>query len=328
MDQRLKEAQCGFISINQESHITEVNQTFLEWMEYEQNEILGKHFEYLLSTPNKMIYHSYFYPNIHLYQQVEELFIRIKSKSGNSIPYLMNAKQFEENGVKVIDCILVQMKKRIDYELELRATKSQLETAYAKKQEAFEKLEQLHLQIEIKQLELMEINSGLIVVTNTDKLTGISNRKFFQEKLEEQIDLFHRKGIIFSLCIIDIDHFKKVNDTYGHPVGDSVLVKLAKILQSSARPEDVVARFGGEEFTIIQPNLNEQDAIFFAEQLTQTVEHSVWEETGSLTISIGVATFSAGDTELSIVKHADQALYMSKHNGRNRATHFNRIYSY
>ncbi|WP_431028488.1 sensor domain-containing diguanylate cyclase [Lysinibacillus sp. LZ02] len=322
MDERLKEAPCGFISMNHEGFITEVNQTFLHWMGYVEEELVGKHFESLLPISNKLIFHSYFYPNINLYGYVEELFISFRNSSNASIPYLMNARQYERDGIELIDCILVQMKKRIDYELELRSTKRKMEEAYVEKNKALAKLEQIYKEIEQKQAELIAINSGLIEISYTDKLTGIKNRRFFQEKLEEHIDLYRKGGKSFSLFILDIDYFKKVNDTYGHQIGDVVLVKLAKILSNHVRSEDVAARFGGEEFTIILPNTNAIEAKHIAEKLNHVVEQAEWEETGGLTVSIGIATFTDQDTEASIILNADQALYASKKNGRNRATHF------
>ncbi|MFJ7729696.1 sensor domain-containing diguanylate cyclase [Neobacillus sp. NPDC097160] len=325
MDERLREAPCGFISIDRNGYMMEINKTFLEWMGCKQEDLVGKHFESLLTTGNKLIFHSYFYPNINLHGYVEELFINLRNQNGESVPYLMNARRLEQGSIEMIDCILVQMKKRIDYELELRTTKKQMEEAYIKKDLAFAKLEQIYLEIEKKQIELMEINSGLVEISNTDKLTGIPNRRFFQEKLEEQIEWYRKEQKTFSLLIIDIDHFKKVNDTYGHQIGDIVLVKLAIILKNQARPEDIPARFGGEEFTIILPNTDVEEAIAIAQNLNQKVEIAEWKETGSLTISIGAATFTKKDTEESIMKNADQALYASKEMGRNRATHFREL---
>lgn len=322
MDERLKEAPCGFLSIDYDGYMTEVNQTFLEWIGYTEEELIGKHLEYLLPISNKVMFHSYFYPTINLHSHVDELFISFKNCNNVAIPFLMNARQYEKKGVKRIDCILVQMKKRIDYELELRSIKRKMEEAYIEKNEALAKLEQIYKEIEKKQEELIMMNLDLVEMSYTDKLTGIKNRRFFQEKLEEHMRLYHNEGRTFSLMLADIDYFKKVNDTYGHQIGDVVLIKLASILQSFARPDDVVARFGGEEFTIILSNTSTSEAKQLAEQLNRVVEQAQWEEIGSLTISIGIATFTKQDTGTTIVLNADQALYASKQNGRNRATHF------
>lgn len=325
MDRRLREAPCGFISFDNNGYIIEVNETFLKLTGYKEEELVGNHIESLLTKANKMIFHSYFYPNINLHGHIEELFINFRNQDGESLPYLMNARVFEQDDLKRIDCILVQMKKRIDYELELRLTKRQMEEAYVEKNKALEKLEEIYNQIEKKQLELMEINLDLVKISNTDKLTGIGNRRYFQEKLEEQIELYQKEEKLFSLLIIDIDYFKKVNDTYGHQIGDIVLEKLAHILKNKIRLEDILSRFGGEEFTIILPNTDEEEAMLIAERLNLAVEASEWQQIRSLTVSIGVATFTDNDTELSIVKNADKALYYSKEKGRNRSTHFSKL---
>lgn len=325
MDERLRIAPCGFFSIDEKGFVMEVNGTFLEWLGYEEEALIGKHIESLLPRGAILIFHSYFFPTINLYGCVEELFISCRNAGGQSIPFLLNAKSREWKGQKVIDCIVVQMKKRMDYEVELRTAKRRMEEAYREQEQALAKLKQINQEIEAKQAELIAINSGLLELSHTDKLTGLRNRRFFQEKLEEQVQLYNQEGTDFSLLIIDIDFFKQVNDTYGHQVGDNVLVHLANVLESYTRPADIVSRFGGEEFTALLPQTTADEAKMLADRLNQAVEQSVWEEIGSLTVSIGVATFTAGDTETSILVHADQALYAAKRNGRNRALHFDEI---
>lgn len=209
MDDRLRYAPCGYVSITHEGIIKDVNQTFLDRMGYKQVDLVHKHFESIMSTANKLIFHSYFYPFINLNGQVEELFINLKDSDGKAVPYLLNGRRLECEGVEVIDCILVQMGKRIDYELELRSAKKQIEVAYWEKDQALAELKRIHLEIEQKQAELLEMNAVLVELSNTDKLTGLKNRRFLQEKLEEQIVGYGQVQTAFSLCIIDIDHFKK-----------------------------------------------------------------------------------------------------------------------
>ncbi|MFJ7665690.1 sensor domain-containing diguanylate cyclase [Lysinibacillus sp. NPDC097195] len=323
MDTRLNYAPCGFIAITQDGVITEVNQTFLEWMGYERVDLLHQHIEFLMSMPNKMIFHSYFYPTINLNDHVEELFISLKHRNSAAIPFLLNGKKYVAGEVECIDCVLVPMKKRVDYELELRSAKKQLEAAYLEKDQALVKLEQIHLEIEQKQQELLHINATLVELAATDKLTGLKNRRFFQEKLDEQLVLFNKTAKPFSLLILDIDHFKKVNDTFGHQVGDEVLAQLAQLLSDQTRQADIVARYGGEEFVVILPETGVHDSLIIAEQLRQAVEHAQWP-TGSITISIGIATVTDKDNDVTILKKADEALYISKENGRNRVSHSDR----
>ena len=320
MDDRLRYAPCGYVSITHEGIIKDVNQTFLDRMGYKQVDLVHKHFESIMSTANKLIFHSYFYPFINLNGHVEELFINLKDSKGQAVPYLLNGRRLECEGVEIIDCILVQMGKRIDYELELRSAKKQIEEAYWEKDQALAKLKQIHLEIEQKQAELMEMNAVLVELSNTDKLTGLKNRRFLQEKLEEQIAGYGQVQAAFSLCIIDIDHFKKVNDTYGHQTGDYVLEKLASILKLQSREEDIAARYGGEEFVLLLPNTDISESKIIAENLRQSIAYSTWEM-GHITVSMGIATFIPTDSETTLLQKADQALYASKEHGRNRVTH-------
>ncbi|GGH30803.1 hypothetical protein GCM10008013_34120 [Paenibacillus segetis] len=298
----------------------DVNHTFLDIMGYSREDLVQQHFESIMSTANKLIFHTYFYPFINLNGHVEEMFISLRDRKGLAIPFLLNGRRFEKEGVEIIDCILMQMGKRIDYEVEIRTAKRQIEEAYWEKDQALEELQQLHAEIEQKQQELMDLNADLLKLSVTDKLTGLNNRRFFEDKLAEQIALYGKIQQPFSLYIIDIDHFKKVNDTWGHPIGDLVLVRLAEILQSHVRSEDMVARLGGEEFVLILPNLDAAESKRRAEDLRLAVERATWE-TGDITVSIGIATYSPMDSDASILKKADLALYASKENGRNRITH-------
>ncbi|GGD78183.1 sensor domain-containing diguanylate cyclase [Paenibacillus nasutitermitis] len=320
MDERLNNAPCGYISITQQGYITKVNQTFLDWMEYDSADLLTKHIESIMSTANKLVFHSYFYPNINLHGHVEELFIRLKHKSGETVPYLLNGRRFDQAGVEMIDCILVQMRKRIEYEQELRSAKKQIEDAYWENDRALEKLKDIHQEIETKQTELLRMNAVLVELSNTDKLTGLRNRRFMQEKLEELIAGFTPTGDAFSLLILDIDHFKKINDTYGHQTGDRVLEQLADILKANAGVKDIACRYGGEEFVVILPGTNALESKITAENLRRTIASSIWE-TGCVTVSIGIATCTPADSAESILKNADRALYASKESGRNRVTH-------
>lgn len=322
MDRRLAQLPCGILSLNTNYEILEVNETFLEWTKYQNEQLIGMPIEKLFPAGNKLIFHSYVYPNMSMHKHVEELFIHIYTATQEKMPFLLNAKEVQFDGETMVDIVLMPMKKRIDYEHEIRNTKLLLEKAYVEKNKAFDHLHHIYEQIEQKQLELIQINSQLVEISNTDKLTGIANRRSFQQQLETHIGQFHDEGLPFSLLIIDIDYFKKVNDTYGHQVGDMILAQLAMILQQEARATDTVARFGGEEFTILLGQTKAAEAMAVAQKLIEQVESAHWPTIGRLTISIGCATFKESDTESTLLQHADEALYESKHNGRNQATQY------
>ncbi|MGB3103071.1 MAG: GGDEF domain-containing protein, partial [Psychrobacillus psychrotolerans] len=125
---------------------------------------------------------------------------------------------------------------------------------------------------------------------------------------------------LFSLLILDIDHFKTVNDTHGHLVGDKVLIQLTKLLTDFFPEEYTIARYGGEEFVVILPLRNEEESLKEAELLRSTIQSAQWEIM-KITVSIGVATSNPMDTTSSIMAHADKALYSSMESGRNKVTH-------
>ncbi len=326
MDARLNEVPCGFLAMGQDGNIIDVNRTFLEWTGYEKQQLMNVHIEELLTVANKLIFHSYFYPNIKLYGHVCELLIHLQHVDDKNVAYLMNARRHQCDGIEVTDCIFVKMEKRMNYEMELRTKKVQLEEAYKEQELALAEIKVLHEEIEFKQQELMKINTKLIEVSNIDHLTNIANRRHFQEKIESYIGNVHKTDQIFSLCILDIDYFKKVNDTFGHIVGDEVLRKLAELLKTYLRPQDFLARYGGEEFIIILPNANAIEALNIAQFLNKTIEQADWKEVGSLTISLGVATCEEKCTPTSLIAAADEALYASKRGGRNQVIHYDSMY--
>lgn len=155
----------------------------------------------------------------------------------------------------------------------------------------------------------------------TDGLTGLTNHRSFQDRLSQIHDLAERTGQKYALILTDIDHFKKVNDTYGHPVGDQVLRRVADVFRGRARKVDVVARYGGEEFVLVLPDTSGEGAEHFANQLRQEIgELCMTSEQGSfkVTISMGVAEFPTdGRDRMALIEKADQALYFCKEHGRN-----------
>jgi len=176
--------------------------------------------------------------------------------------------------------------------------------------------------------DLEQANLKLLTMASTDILTSLKNRRAFDEKLGMLTSLAHRNASPLSLLMIDIDHFKKYNDEYGHLAGDEALRILAGILAATARQSDVVARYGGEEFVVILPDTGEEGAMQLAERFRTAVQDHAWEKK-CLTISLGAATlslekdeeFDKADSINTLMRRADRALYSSKDAGRNRVTH-------
>jgi two-component system, cell cycle response regulator len=157
-----------------------------------------------------------------------------------------------------------------------------------------------------------------------DGLTQVYNRRYFQEALEREIQRSRRYGHAFSLVLLDIDHFKQINDRYGHQAGDTVLRKLGALVQNKVRANDLVARIGGEEFALILPESQAGGAYALAEKLRRSVEQETFRHENELipvTVSLGLTEFQptlAGDNADHLVKRADQLLYAAKKAGRNR----------
>lgn len=151
-----------------------------------------------------------------------------------------------------------------------------------------------------------------------DSLTGLYNRARLYEWLEQSRGEHERYGTPFSVIMYDIDHFKAVNDRFGHPAGDEVLRELTRRVNEALREADVVARWGGEEFLVLAPLSDARGAADLAERLRQTVARRPFEGVGTVTISLGVATYEAGETVERLERRVDEALYAAKAAGRNR----------
>lgn len=165
--------------------------------------------------------------------------------------------------------------------------------------------------------QLREKNMRLAQLVKEDGLTGLYNHKYIMEMLEKEIDRAQRYSTALSVLMFDIDHFKLVNDNYGHHIGDVVLEQLGKYMTNDTRKIDVSGRYGGEEFIIILPDTDREGAMIYADRLRQEIEAMRFgEKRISITISGGLATYT-DETAVELVKIADQHLYYAKRNGRN-----------
>ncbi len=175
--------------------------------------------------------------------------------------------------------------------------------------------------------ELEKVNARLAELASTDTLTGLKNRRVFDDQIANHMKLMSRMSSSLSLLMIDIDHFKRYNDQHGHVAGDELLTKLAELLEENCRASDLVARYGGEEFVIILPDTTQEGAVRVAEAIRQAIERHAWTH-DNVTISVGASTMSfqqgqtlGEDGPEMLILGADRALYHSKNSGRNRSTH-------
>lgn len=170
-------------------------------------------------------------------------------------------------------------------------------------------------------IELEKVNFQLEHMSRTDPLTGLSNRRDLLQKLSQEEARFKRGQKPFTIILTDIDHFKKVNDTYGHDAGDQVLIKVAQLLKGMIREQDIVSRWGGEEFLVLIPETNLEGGIKLAEKCrtriqSETIHHNQQEI--KVTMSFGVSTFKTGQALEECIKMADDLLYIAKRTTRNR----------
>ena len=172
--------------------------------------------------------------------------------------------------------------------------------------------------IDERTAQLNEAYEKMEKIAITDTLTTIYNRYFFNDALQNEINRANRYNSFFSLLMLDIDHFKQVNDVYGHDMGDQVLVKVVEVASSCLRGSDIFARIGGEEFMIILPQTTLESSIDIGERLRVSIEEYTFDSIGEITISLGLVSYRRDETFEEILKRVDIALYKAKDTGRNQ----------
>ena len=167
-------------------------------------------------------------------------------------------------------------------------------------------------------LEAEELAKKLGEISITDSLTGINNRRMLTSSLDEEIRKCYETGTPLTICIMDVDHFKQVNDVYGHLQGDQVLIDLARIVGEFMGADDMLGRYGGEEFLVIFKNKTMQKALKTVESFHRAIQDYKWENVSGITVSCGVSEYVKGISYSDFVGDADSYLYVAKDEGRNR----------
>ncbi|MET1076654.1 MAG: diguanylate cyclase [Pseudomonas sp.] len=180
--------------------------------------------------------------------------------------------------------------------------------------------------VAVNKQQLQTVNLQLQQLSRTDRLTGLSNRGYWEECLKHEYARHRRYQSSAALVMFDIDHFKKVNDTYGHPAGDQVIQACAEVVREQVRDTDYAGRYGGEEFVILLPDIDSAGAGLFAERLRKRIEALLVTYEGQtipFTVSLGVADLSLPTEQYQqLIERADQALYASKKGGRNQVSFY------
>lgn len=248
---------------------------------------------------------------------------QLSSEIGDILKHLESAthctKAFGDSLTKVND----QLERISDP----KQAKAVVEKIIEASQRMAENTSQLETRLEDSHKQISDLQENLDAVraeSMTDSLTGLANRKQFDKTLADAIAESNESGEPVSLLMMDIDHFKKFNDTFGHQAGDGVLRLVAAAMKASVKGRDLVARYGGEEFSAILPQTAIQDAVTVAEQVRQAVmgkeliKKSSGESLGNVTLSIGAATLLPDEDGEKLIARADEHLYAAKRNGRNQ----------
>lgn len=191
------------------------------------------------------------------------------------------------------------------------------------------------LDIRVKNLiKVKELKDSINVVSTTDELTGLFNRKYLHQRLEAELSRSKRYNISISCLLLDIDNFKVINDMYGYDCGDVLLKKLSEIMSSHVRKEDVLTRYGDEEFIILLPNTDEEHAYLFAERLRRDIAKFEFfpdgeEEPHPISVSGGVSSYpflaNVDEDANTLIRYAEHALYNAKRRGKNKIVQFSQV---
>jgi diguanylate cyclase (GGDEF)-like protein len=194
----------------------------------------------------------------------------------------------------------------------------QLSSNFSQMNEELETSTNALVQEQVKQKIIKLEREMLLQLVSTDQLTGLANRRKLDDTIKEEIEHESRHTRSFGVIIIDVDHFKLINDNHGHDIGDLVLQEIAQILTDNIRETDLVGRWGGEEFLVLVQNTTSDDLCQIAEFLRLTIEKHKFPHDEKVTVSLGLTQLRAGDNASTLVVRADKALYQAKHDGRNR----------
>jgi diguanylate cyclase (GGDEF)-like protein/PAS domain S-box-containing protein len=276
----MKSARDAIIMIDDKGDVTFWNPAAEQVFGYTKEEVMGKEL------------HRFMIHDESLYQRYKEAFKKFQSSGkGSAVGKTIELKTKHKDGHEIY------------VELSLSAVKIK---------DSWHAIGILRDITERKKIEEM-----IYLQSITDPLTNIYNRRFFMQMMEQEMERTRRNGKPFSLIMFDIDHFKSVNDRFGHAAGDMVLKSIADTVKNRIRKTDCFARWGGEEFIILLPETSLKDAAGLAEELREKLSNMTLPEVGHITASFGVASFRPSDTIDTILLRADDMLYEAKAAGRN-----------
>lgn len=256
----------------------------------------------------------------------DELLVQLHERSPNTVKILLTG-QSDMTGVKraINDANLYRFLEKPFLNDDIVLTVRAAVRAYWQERDLIRQNEELRrMNAELEDIvaarteELVEKNRLLEVLSVTDKLTGLYNRRKLDELLDEELIRSRRYKVEVSIIMLDIDHFKRVNDTYGHAVGDEVLIAMAQLLREHTRDADALGRLGGEEFVVVCRHSDAAASLRAAMKLREAIAAHHFPGVGQVTSSFGIASCRPDDTAVTLLARADAALYRAKDAGRNR----------
>jgi diguanylate cyclase (GGDEF)-like protein len=311
----LDEVPCGLLSIDPSGLILWANQTIAGYLNVPVASLTGIQVASILSTPSRVFYETHLYPQLRMRGSVDECYLTLLCPAGDEVQVLMNAAR---SGGDVTHMAFIPVPRRHELEAQLISARRDAQEALAAKEEVNLMLEGTQRELEARQRELTALNVLLGTQAVHDELTGLHNRRYFRAALDEVVAQERQDGSNVSLLLLDLDHFKAVNDQRGHDVGDEVLRRVGATLIEAVRAGDSVCRYGGEEFAVILPNTSVDQACALGERIREAVAQL--DVAGlRVTVSIGVSGSPPLEPDpRRLVATADQHLYAAKRGGRNR----------
>ncbi|WP_028672332.1 GGDEF domain-containing protein [Saccharospirillum impatiens] len=306
----------GYIQLDETNTVTSVNQPMCDWLGRSMDSLIGRAPESWMTVASRMYYLGHVLPSLRLHRHAEEILLTFSSNTGEPLPVILNAaaRPKADGGFLLL---ILPMQRRNLVEEQLQKARKTAEQATIEKEQALNEVQTLAHELELRQVELTTLNTQLEQMATQDVLTGLNNRRVYEREIEIQLASYQRTHRTFTLILTDIDWFKHINDQFGHDAGDRVLKDVSHCLQQGMRNVDILARMGGEEFSLLLPSTSAEQAILVAERKRQDIENMTTPY-GTVTMSFGIADAHPGDKKGDIYGRADKAMYAAKSKGRNR----------
>lgn len=308
----------GVFVVNSDKKIEFVNKRLLEMLGYTEEELFKL-------NPVEIFAPSYREKMLDVCFREERLRERVElvSKDGKNIPVLCSASFIRlNNSIEKCLVLVTDLSEIEEREKELQDALEEIRFLNEELTARSQQLEIALAQLDMRLFEVERAKEDAERLAIIDPLTGLFNRRYLEERLNKELTKAKAYNFYISFLMADIDHFKRINDTYGHNIGDEVLKSLAVIFRANIRENDIVARYGGEEFVMVLTNVSKYDAYRIAERIRLEIQDTSFEEIGipeRITVSFGVSSFPEDGEEYSeLLIKADQALYQAKSLGRNK----------